>query len=667
MRNAWSLPLAAACVALVALPLRAQQRTPFLVGPSDSGVVLRWIWPEGTIRPQGYFIDRQPAAGGAWTRLTPRPLTRIRDRARARALLGTAYPRYESLLFPTDPAAVFNTVQNYTGVLLLDADVDARFATALGLRFEDTTAVAAAFVYRLVALTGSGERVLATSAPVVPRAYRPATAPDSLVVRQYRSAIGLRWSRQMRFTAYNVYRSIDGRPFVQVNDGPVVLFTDATPIGTEASPIYYLDVAGVPGDTVRYAIAGIDPFGRRSARSAPVKVVLADITPPGTPVNLRAAVIGDTIALTWVPPTDTDVQSYRVARAPADTGPYTELDIPLVQGDSTARIRGVPAGRVFWYRLTAVDRTGNVSTPSPSVVAEVPDLTPPPVPTAVAGTADSGLVRLSWHPSVAADLRGYRIYRASVAGGDFGLLTEDPVTATGYTDTVPRRARHAFYYRVTAVDSAYNESAPSDTAIVRPPDRTPPSAPLATVVPGEDLLVVTWLRNPEPDVAGYLVRWRVQGDTTWQVGRRTVGAAQLADTLADVPPRRLVEVQVFAVDSAANISVPSRTAVGEAYHRVAPAAPELRDAKFDVHEHGVVLTWHVPDRPPAHVRVVRRDAGSGAVFRIIADVPGAAGHFVDATARAGRRYEYRLDAEDAYDNVGTGKRTRAVDVPRAGR
>ncbi len=667
MRLPTSLPLAAAAAAMLATPLRAQQPTPFLVGPSDSGVVLRWIWPEGAIRPQGYFIDRQPAEGGAWTRLTPQPLTRIRDHAHARALLGTAYPRYESLLFPTDPAAVLNNVQNYTGVLLLHADVDARFATALGLRYEDTTATAAAFVYRLVALTESGERVLATSAPVVPRTYRPATAPDSLVVRQYRSAIGLRWSRQMRYTAYDVYRSIDGRPFVRVNDGPVVLFTDATPIGTEASPIYYLDVAGVPGDTVRYAIEGIDPFGRRSARSAPVAVVLADITPPGPPANVQAKVIGDTIALTWIPPSDTDVQSYRVARATADTGPYTELDIRLTRRDSTARVRGVPAGRVFWYRLTAVDRSGNASAPSAPAVAEVPDLTPPPVPTAVAGTADSGLVRLSWHPSVASDLRGYRIYRASVAGGTFGLLTENPIPAAAYTDTVPRRARHAFYYRVTAVDSAYNESAPSDTATVRPPDRTPPSAPLATVVPGEDLLVVTWLRNPEPDVAAYLVRWRVQGDTTWQVGKRRVGADQLADTLADVPPHRLVEVQVFAVDSAANVSAPSRTAVGEAYHRIAPATPEFRSASFDAQAHGVVLTWRLPDRPAVRVRVVRRDAGSGAAFRIIADVAGTSGRFVDATARAGRRYEYRLDAEDAYDNVGTGKHTRAVDVPRAQR
>lgn len=664
MRTSSMLPIAFAAT-LATLPtgarLEAQQSMPFLVGASDSGVVLRWVWPEDA-RPAGYFVERQPATGGAWTRLTTQPVTRIRDRARARGLLGAAFDRYAPLLFPTDPSAAVRNAQNAAGIMLLYADVDARFATVLGLRYEDTTSIAAAFVYRLIGLTPSGERVLATSAPVVPRASRVATPPDSLTVTQYRTALGLRWRREMRFSAYNVYRSIDGRPFAQINDAPVVLFTDATPAGTEASPIYYLDVAGAPGDTVRYAVEGIDAFARPSARSPSVAVVVADVTPPMAPGAVRARALGDSIALTWSAPADGDVQWYRIARAPADTGPYTTLPIRATRGDTVARDRVVPVGRVFWYRVTAVDRAGNVGPPSAPVVAEVPDLVPPPVPTHVHGTADSGIVRLAWSTSTASDLRGYRVYRASVTNGTFGLLTEDPIPTGVYTDTVPERARHAFYYRVTAVDSAYNESAPSDTAAVRPPDHTPPSAPLATVAPGEDLLIVTWLPNPEPDVAGYLVRWRARADSSWQLAKRSVPRAQLADTLRDVPPRRLIEIEVLAFDSAANVSLPSPTVVGEAYHRAPPPAPDFRGAAFDATAAGVVLAWRTPALPATRVMIMRRPAGGAEPFRAVGEVDGAGGRYVDRAVRRDTRYEYRLDAIDPHGNTAEGRRTRTVDV-----
>lgn len=655
------------CTALAIRPSAlAGQDTPFLVSPAERGIVLRWVWSEGAI-PAGYFVERRPAAGGAWNRITPQPLTRTRDRARARTLLGEQYDRYAGLLFPADPRAGRNDPETYRGIMLLSADLAPGVAHALGLRYDDDAAVAgSAYEYRLFALTASGERLAATSGPVTAGAYRAPAGPDPLTAVASVRGAALRWARATRYSGYHVYRGArrDGTNARRLNDAPVILFTRGDGPAIEASATFFTDTAPPVGDTVHYWVEGIDAFGRPSRRSAPAAFVLRPRITLAAPVQVQTTVLGDTVVVSWQEPdTARRVTAYQVWRSASDTGGFAKLGTPVRAPGRTLRDPGRPARRVSWYRVTALDDAGNESDPSSRALAEVPDVTPPPAPDSLSGTADTIRLSLRWRRVSVADLRGYRVYRAASATGTFALLSVTPQLPARFVDTIPRRADHPFHYRVTAVDSSFNESAPSAVIALRPPDQTAPSAPrIGQVRPLDRALGVTWLANPEPDVVAYRLRSRPKGERAWRDAGPASGvsARQLADTIAGLVPGLAYEVTVVAVDDAGLESAPAPVVEASPVKREAPARPDLRRVEYASRERGVVVTASAPAVGVVTLLVLRREKGEA--YRVVGELEAGATRFVDHTARRGARYEYIVRARDAFGNESE-SRVRVVDVP----
>ena len=80
-------------------------------------------------------------------------------------------------------------------------------------------------------------------------------------------------------------------------------------------------------------------------------------------------------------------------------------------------------------------------------------------------TAADRSIDLSWTPDTDADLAGYFVYRQEVdpkgvVTGTVTRLNTTPVVGPAYRDQTAL-AGHRYAYRVTAVDTAGNESAPS--------------------------------------------------------------------------------------------------------------------------------------------------------------------------------------------------------------
>jgi hypothetical protein len=259
------------------------------------------------------------------------------------------------------------------------------------------------------------------------------------------------------------------------------------------------------------------------------------------------------------------------------------------------------------------------------------------------------------------------VYRASAATGTFGLLTATPSPAPGFTDSIPRGADHAFHYRVTAVDSAFNESAPSPVLSAHPPDARPPSAPrIESVRPGEDVLVVRWLPNPERDVTTYRVRYRVRGDSAWRDRPAPTPAPGTLDTIPGLEPRRLYEVTVVALDDAGNASPPARAVAGEPLHRRPPAALAVRRAAYDAAAGGVVVEWSPPGGGVERVRLIRRDRETGDLETVGDAAPGD-GRAVDRRVQPGRSYEYALRPADRFGNSAEPSSWKRVRIPEAPR
>jgi hypothetical protein len=134
-------------------------------------------------------------------------------------------------------------------------------------------------------------------------------------------------------------------------------------------------------------------------------------------------------------------------------------------------------GETYRYtaqRVRSVSLSGHTlemrSTVSSPVTVAMRDTFPPHAPSgleAIPGgaTAADRSIDLSWAPDTDADLAGYIVYRQEVdekgvVAGTATRLNLTPVVGPAYRDQTAI-AGHRYAYRVTAVDTAGNESAPS--------------------------------------------------------------------------------------------------------------------------------------------------------------------------------------------------------------
>jgi hypothetical protein len=123
-----------------------------------------------------------------------------------------------------------------------------------------------------------------------------------------------------------------------------------------------------PGATYYFALRSSDEAGNWSGLS---NLVMwdgsVDATPPVPPNGLAAARAGSTVRLLWTPNAEPDLAGYSVYRATNASGPFTRMNdtlLVITQLDDTSLPAGTDAA---WYRLTALDLSGNPSAMSPAV------------------------------------------------------------------------------------------------------------------------------------------------------------------------------------------------------------------------------------------------------------------------------------------------------------
>jgi chitodextrinase len=161
-----------------------------------------------------------------------------------------------------------------------------------------------------------------------------------------------------------------------------------TPI-TDANFLSAAAVAGVPapaasgtrqsvtvrsltrGTTYWFAIRATDDVGNVS----PISNVLRwdwtlDTSPPSTPRGGNGSRHDRVVQITWQANAEADLAGYRVYRATASAGPYTQLtSAPIVETQyEDAAVPDVPE---VWYQVTAVDATGNESARSGAIAVEL--------------------------------------------------------------------------------------------------------------------------------------------------------------------------------------------------------------------------------------------------------------------------------------------------------
>jgi hypothetical protein len=123
-----------------------------------------------------------------------------------------------------------------------------------------------------------------------------------------------------------------------------------------------------------------------------------------------------------------------------------------------------PVGRTVCYVVRAVGSVEPLieSAPSNEVCLEVRDVVPPAPPSGLAVVPRAGGLEVVWSPGGEAGLASYRIYRG-VGDGEPERVGEVPAGTTTWLDTTGESGV-LYRYRVSAVDAAGNEGAPSGSA-----------------------------------------------------------------------------------------------------------------------------------------------------------------------------------------------------------
>ena len=134
-------------------------------------------------------------------------------------------------------------------------------------------------------------------------------------------------------------------------------------------------------------------------------------------------------------------------------------------------------GKCYFYVVRTVTAAGNEvreSADSASAIITPQDTFPPAAPQNIVAAAlpgeDAGhmAIELSWSMGVELDLAGYRVYRSEEEGARGAMLTPEVLMTPAYRDNSVAIG-HRYWYTITAVDRAGNESAPSVSSVVAAP------------------------------------------------------------------------------------------------------------------------------------------------------------------------------------------------------
>ncbi|WP_157968604.1 PA14 domain-containing protein [Streptomyces geranii] len=335
----------------------------------------------------------------------------------------------------------------------------------------------------------------------------------------------------------------------------------------------YVDLWRDYASTQRANVKVTVPAGTHTVRvdyvavtgAANVSASLAPTTPdkvaPLAPGSVKVVAGDGKATVGWARNAEADLAGYRVYRS---TSTPVKIDTAhrvsgsaLLTGasfDST----GLRNGTKYWFAVTAVDRAGNQSRASADVSALPADKTPPRAPDLLGADGygdidlndngvpdagdDLGENHLTWAPSWDDDytttdaFAGYHVYRATAPAGPWTRIRAADtrvVQDNAYADKAAPIGVTA-YYKVTAVDTAGNESAPAVTeageyartvaSALRPDTGLyPPQVPtgLTGTLSGETA-VLDWADNAVGSPvhglgAGYQVQSAASADGPWDL------------------------------------------------------------------------------------------------------------------------------------------------------
>ena len=633
-----------------------------MLGARDTTV---WLYVPAPPEPNYGFVVYRTGPDGQERQVTDAPVRPLEEPARFVAAVGGELDRALASVDATDGFTLRRRVQAtpltshvmsllYRGVArglgrgYLDPDVEP------GVRYR----------YRVVFVDTAGQETGEVRTGAIDAVTVDPPAPSATEATALAHEVVIGWDYP-EYTgdptdlvvSFEVERAEGDGAFRRLNREPLVR--------NDAGPLRYVDRAVVPGRRYRYRVRARDMVDRVGPPGDTVMVVTVDPSPPAAPGGLETEAGDGEVALRWRIASDPRVNGYVVERSTGIDQPYQRLNEVPVPALEPAYLDTTAEGTVrYFYRVASVDSAGRVGPPSNGIVAVPHDRTPPAPPsTAPAVEVVERQLRIRWTPSPSPDVIGYHVYRGD-APNRMGRITDAPVQDTAFFDPgfegeAGLRPGQRYVVSVTAVDRAYNESAPElvETAI---PDDDPPVRPTGLVLESHHgrHAVIRWSGSPSLDVDRYIVERTDPEDAAQaaQVGAEGARPIIVGERAADAP-RQVRDTTVVtggtyvyrlvAVDTAGNRSEPAIDTL-TLVDPTPPPAP--RHAVARATAAGVEVRWErvVDDRLVGY-RVYRATRPTGSFTAISPLLSDGERVYVDPEGGPGHYYTVR--AVDASGNT----------------
>ncbi len=211
---------------------------------------------------------------------------------------------------------------------------------------------------------------------------------------------------------------------------------------------------------------------------------VSDVDPPAPPTGLVAdPVLPREVTLNWTANTEPDLQGYNVYRGPQGESQNPAQNQYKLNDDlllDPSYIDDTPAEQnTYFYWLTAVDATGNVSLPSAELQVDTPEDLPPAVPTNLTVSDVRGKrATLDWEASPDADVDHYDVWigpHEDFTMAEGTIWNVEKITDLQYI-VKNLQKDHDYWARVQAVDDGNNRSPLSNTVAWTTLPNLPPVA-----------------------------------------------------------------------------------------------------------------------------------------------------------------------------------------------
>ena len=234
----------------------------------------------------------------------------------------------------------------------------------------------------------SRAKASADSNAITVRIYPPPATVQDLRVSLTETALVLNWGATptggsaAKAAGFHIYRAeVDPTTADAAASNPSEAKLIAPPVLLAQTPeTEYRDAKFQFGHAYFYTVRQVTQFENSSVESAdspPAILVARDIFPPAAPQGLETVGVPATneapvsVELTWTINAEPDLAGYNVYRSEEPETPGRKLNSePLLV--PTFRDISVAPGKTYFYRVGAVDRSGNQSPLSSAVEASVP-------------------------------------------------------------------------------------------------------------------------------------------------------------------------------------------------------------------------------------------------------------------------------------------------------